>query len=139
MTDATFEKIGRSEKCFYGPRKLLLCGFSPAAQPKFKALLGMLTMDDLQLIWCGTVEGPETVARLMQLPNGCGEGVDSSLPRAIIVAGINENELHRLMSACRQSGMQQALWAVLTTVSETWPLDRLLGELDAERRSLAGC
>jgi Domain of unknown function (DUF3783) len=136
MTDATFQKVGLSEKCFYGPRKLLLCGFSSAGQPKFKALLGMLTIDDLPLIWCGTAEGPETVGRLMQRPDGCGEGVDSNLPRAIIVAGINENELHRLMSACKQSGMQQALWAVLTTASETWPLDRLLNELDSERRSL---
>lgn len=136
MTDATFEKVGRSEKCFYGPRKLLLCGFTVAAQTKFKALLSMLAMDDLPLTWCGMADGRETVGRLMKRPAGCGEGADSSLPRTIIVAGINENELHRMMAACKQSGMRQALWAVLTTTSETWPLDRLLEELAAERKFL---
>lgn len=137
MTDAGFEKVGRSEKKFYGSRKLLLCGFPQAAQPKFRALLDMLALDGLPLIWCAAEQADETVGRLARLPDGSGEGIDSALPRAIIASGIQENELHRLMSGCRQSGMQQALWAVLTPVSETWPLKNLLDELAAERRAMS--
>jgi hypothetical protein len=34
--------------------------------------------------------------------------------------------------------MQPALWAALTPTSETWPLKRLLTELQAERKALEG-
>jgi hypothetical protein len=137
MTEGTFEKVGHSDKRFYGPRKLLLCGFSPAAQPKFKTLLAMLAIDDLPLVWGNVDTRTETLGKLLQHADGYGEGVDSLLPRAIIAAGINEIELHRLMSGCKQAGMQQALWAVLTPFSEAWPLHRLLDELAAERKALS--
>jgi hypothetical protein len=39
MNDAKFEKVSRSDKTLYGPRKLLLCGFADAAQPKFLTVL----------------------------------------------------------------------------------------------------
>lgn len=137
MTDATFEKIGRSEKCLYGPRKLVLCGFATAAQSKFKTLLGMIGMTNLPMVWANENDGEVLLRELMEKPEGSGEGIDSKLPRAVIVAGIEENELHRLMSGCRQAGMQKSLWATLTPTSETWPLKTLLDELTAENRAMS--
>ncbi|MFZ1984507.1 MAG: DUF3783 domain-containing protein [Desulfatitalea sp.] len=137
MTDATFEKVGLSEKRLYGDRKLLLCGFPATAQVKFKTLLGMIGISALPLVWVGLQDVRETVGGLIARPDGSGEGTGSELPRAIIVAGLAENELHTLMSGCRQAGMQQALWAVLTPTSESWPLGQLLNELAAERAAMS--
>jgi hypothetical protein len=75
---------------------------------------------------------------LFQRPDHSGEGTDSGLPRAVIMAGITQNELLRLMGTCKQAGMQPALWATLTPTSATWPLAALLAELAAERKALAG-
>jgi hypothetical protein len=72
----------------------------------------------------------------MQLEDGCGWKVSSQLPRAIIMAGITQKELHQLMSGCRQAEMKQALWATLTPVSENWTLKDLLAELAAEYRAI---
>jgi hypothetical protein len=137
MTDASFEKIGRSDKCLYGPRKLLLCGFPIDAQSKFKMLLDMLGLKNIPLVWTGEQDSETRLAELMQRADGSGEGIASGLPRAIILAGVAENELHQLMSGCRQAGMQKSLWATLTPTSEGWTLGALLTELAAENRAMA--
>ncbi len=137
MDDASFEKVSRSDKPLYGPRKLLLCGFPVAVQPKFGTVLNMAELNDLSLIWVDTDKAEIRISNLLALPDGAGKGVSSELPRGIIVAGITETELHRLMAVCRQTGMKHALWAVLTPTSETWTVQELLTELQAEREALA--
>lgn len=137
MTDATFEKVQHSDKAMYGPKKLLLCGFPAPAQPKFTAVLKMAGIQDIAVIWANEDHGRQTLSELLDLPDGSGAGEGSALPRAIIVSGITENQLHGLMTVCRKAGMQQALWASLTPTSETWPLVQLLGELQAERKALS--
>ena len=62
--------------------------------------------------------------------------VSSTLPRAVIVSGLTEAQLISLMNVCKKSGMQPALWACLTPVSETWPLQQLLTELAREREAM---
>ncbi len=81
--------------------------------------------------------GKETLSELLSLPDGTGAGTGSDLPRAVVVSGITENQLHGLMTVCRKTGMQQSLWAALTPTSETWPLAQLLSELQAERKALS--
>lgn len=137
MVDASFEKLGLTDKRLYGARKLLLCGFAAAAQPKFKTLLAMIGIREVPLTWGTGQDVKETIGALLSRPDGSGEGSDSDLPRAIIVAGLEESELHTLMSGCRQAGMRQALWAALTPTSESWPLGQLLKELSAERAALS--
>ncbi len=137
MVDATFEKLGQTNRRLYGSRKLLLCGFAAAAQSKFKTLLGMIGIGAVPLVWATAQDVAEAVGGVFSRPDGSGEGIDSELPRAVIVAGLEENELHTLMAGCRQAGMRQALWATLTPTSETWPLGQLLRELSAERAALA--
>jgi hypothetical protein len=136
MVDASFEKIGLTDRRLYGARKLLLCGFAAAAQSKFKTLLEMIGIEPVPMVWGTARDIKETVSVLLSRPDGNGEGIDSDLPRAIIVAGLEENELHTLMSGCRQAGMRQALWAALTPTSETWSLGQLLMELSAERAAM---
>jgi hypothetical protein len=134
---STFEKIEDTDRCIYGPRGLLLCGFSSQAQSKFHALLKMLEIGNLPLVWVTDDRSDAPLEELLQLPDGTGAQQDSGLDRAIVVAGIAEKELHRLMSGCRQAGMQDALWAALTPTSEKWTMAGLIAELKAEREAMA--
>lgn len=138
MVDATFEKVTTSEKPLYGPRKLLLCGFPSAAQPKFETVLGMAALRKVQKIWVTDDQNHMMLSTLLQLPDNSGASVSSTLSRAIIVSGISQNELINLMSLCKKAGMMNALWATLTPVSENWTIRKLLAELAAERQAMTG-
>jgi hypothetical protein len=137
MTDGTFEKVHHSDSRMYGPPKLLLCGFSVQAQPTFIGVLRMAGLEDIAVVWANEENNQATLAELLSLSDGAGAGRGSTLPRAIIVSGITQNQLHGLMTLCRKSGMPTALWAALTPTSETWPLGQLLNELQAERKALS--
>ena len=136
MSDGKFEKVTRSEKPLYGPRKLILCGFAAGLQDKFLKVLEVAGLQGLAAVWAAENMADDKIGQLIELPNGTGTGTDSSLPRTIVVAGISESELHSLMNTCRASGMQQPLWAVLTPVSEKWALRQLIVELESERKAL---
>ena len=138
MVDATFEKVTTSDKPLYGPRKLLLCGFPAAAQPKFETVLDMVGLGEVPKIWVPDNQGTMTLSALLQLPDKSGASVSSSLSRAIVVAGISQNELISLMTACKKAGMMNALWATLTPVSESWSIQQLIAELAAERKAMTG-
>jgi hypothetical protein len=88
------------------------------------------------LVWVTEDQADMQVGELVQLADGTGTDGSSNLPRAIIMSGISQNELHMLMAGCRKSGMQQPLWATLTPTSETWPIQNLLKELAAEHRAM---
>ena len=134
--DATFEKVSPSEKPLYGPRKLLLCGFSEQVQPNFARLLELIELSGIPKVWVSDDQAGTRVDELLALDDGAGFGRPSHLRRAIIMAGITRNEMHRLMSGCRQAEMKPPLWATLTPVSETWVLEDLIEELSAERAAL---
>jgi hypothetical protein len=136
MTDATFEKITSSDKLLYGPEKLIVCGFSADVQPKFETVLRMAGLEQVPTVWALESQADSRLSELAALPSGAGQGESSTLPRAIIVAGISEGQLQTLMAVCRKTGMKQALWATLTPTSETWQLKDLLAELLAERKAL---
>ena len=136
MTDAKFEKLSHAGKPLYGSRKLLLCGFSQNVQPKFLKLLELIELCDIPKVWVTDDQAAKRICELMELEDGTGWGVSSELPRAVIMAGITQSELHRLMSACRQSTMKPTLWATLTPTSETWTIQNLLIELAAEHRAM---
>ena len=136
MTDAEFQKVTQSNKLLYGPRKLLLCGFSADAQSKFITLLKMIGLSEMPMVWVTEDQADIHLGELVELVDGTGTGASSELPRAIIMSGITQKELHLLMAGCRKSGMQQPLWATLTPTSETWSIQNLLKELAAEHRAM---
>lgn len=138
MTEpSTFQKVTVSQKPLYGPRKLLLCGFGAEAQKRFAGVLEMAGLADVPRVWAAADQAAAALASLLALPDGSGAGAGSPLPRAVIVAGITEAQLIGLMNMCKKSGMQPSLWACLTPVSETWPLEQLLAELARERDAMA--
>ncbi len=136
MTDAKFEKVSNTDRPLYGPRKLLLCGFSQSVQPNFSKLLELIGLSEIPKVWVVENQADQQVCELVELEDGTGWGVSSELPRAIIMAGITQNEMHRLMTGCRESKMKPTLWATLTPISETWSIQSLLNELAAEHKAM---
>ena len=136
MSDATFEKVARSDRPLYGPRKLLLCGFPANAQTPFENLMEMLGLSSVPRVWVTDDQRGAHLAELFSLAADTGKGSASTLPRAVIVGGVTQAQLHRLMGGCKKAGIQQVLWAVLTPTSEKWTLDALLRELAAERAAM---
>ena len=132
MTDAKFEKVSPSDAPLYGPRMLLLCGFSESVQPNFNKLLELIGLSEIPKVWVTDDQADIWVGELVKLPDNTGYGISSDLPRAIIMAGITQSEMHGLMSGCRKSRMKETLWATLTPTSETWTIESLLKELAAE-------
>jgi len=136
-SDASFEKVSTSDTPLYGPRRLFLCGFPAEAQPKFEIVLKAAGLDGVSKVWVSDDKGDVLLSALLAFEDNNGAGTSSSLPRAIIVAGISQNELLKLMTVCKQAGMKNALWATLTPTSENWRIQQLLDELSAEREALS--
>lgn len=133
MNEPGFNKVGESEQWLYGPRKLLLCGFTIFEQVPFLAMLQKIEFPDLPVVFITDHQAEEKIKDLFKLSNTSGMGTNSTLERATIMAGITELELHLLIRGYRDTGLPAQLWAALTPTSENWTLNALLKELSAER------
>ena len=136
MSEGGFEKVSASDKPMYGPRKLLICGFSAEIQPHLAKLLEILKLSEIPKTWVTEEHADSLIADVLSLESDTGWGVSSDLPRAIIMCGLTQNELHLLMSGSREAGMKPPLWATLTPTSETWAVQDLLKELAAEHQAM---
>ncbi len=136
MSDAGFEKVSPSDKPMYGPRKLLICGFSSEAQPKFVKLLEIIGLSEMPKVWVTDAHAGSLISEVLTIEDNTGWEIGSELPRAVIMSGVTQNELHLLMSGSRQAGMKPPLWATLTPTSETWTVQDLLKELAAEHQAM---
>lgn len=57
--------------------------------------------------------------------------------RVLIFCGVVGDRLDQVMKALREAGAPPSLQAVLTKVNANWPMDRLVEELQKERRAIA--
>ena len=133
----TFSQVSRSTNRLYGPRALLVCGFTEEGQSRIVALVQSLEVEPLPIVFMATPDLEIVLGELFDRQSLDGKGTPSRMPAAVIMAGITEAELHRLMEGYRQAGLPWPLWATLTPTSETWTLRALLKELAAERAALA--
>jgi len=136
MSEGGFEKVSPSDKPMYGPRKLLICGFSADIQPHVVKLMEILKLSEIPRIWVTEEHAGSLISEVLALEDNTGWGVSSDLPRAIIMCGLTQNELHLLMSGSREAGMKPPLWATLTPTSENWAVQDLLKELAAEHLAM---
>ena len=136
MSEGGFEKVMASDEPMYGPRKLLICGFSSEIQPHVAKLLEVLKLSDIPRIWVTAEHAGSLISDVLALEDNTGWGVTSELPRSIIMCGLTQNELHLLMSGSREAGMKPPLWATLTPTSESWTIQDLLKELAAEHQAM---
>jgi len=135
MSEGKFDKIQESDERMYGPKGILVCGY-PASEHRFFTLfMDKAGFSDRPIIFPTTEDGGRTLKELLGLSTGSGMGQPADLPRAVIMSGFTQNEVHRIMVAYRQAGLPTQLWATLTPVSENWLLRDLLKELVKEHES----
>ena len=132
MNTDSFKKAGRSEKKMYGPRKILVCGYSAPEQSTLLYLLEENGFSDLPVVFVSNSDSGKTFKELVESPHNSGLGEDSEMNRAVIMSGLAQKELYKLMAVYRLSELPSQLWASLTPVSEMWSVARLLSELAAE-------
>lgn len=131
------QPVKATDKVLYGPRRVLVCGYAQADQLALLAMMARFGFADVPAVFAAAAEADRTLDEILALPPGHGQGADSDLPRAVILAGIKEKELHAFMAAWKHLGLPAQFWACLTPTSETWTLTALLAELDRERQALA--
>jgi len=131
MKRSGFKKVGKSEKKMYGPTGALVCGFGMEERERFMDMLEKKGIA-LPVFFAATDDGRMTLKSLFAKPAGTGINEDSRMPRAVILSGITENQLHDILSLYRETGLPQTMWATLTPVSENWTLFDLLAELEKE-------
>ena len=133
----TFSRVARSANRLYGPRALLVCGFTPEGQSAILERIEAAGLASLSVVFAATADLATGLDALFARDSGAGRDEPSRMPAAVIMAGISEDELHQLMESYRSAGMPWPLWATLTPTSESWTLRALLKELAAERAALA--
>ena len=132
MSEGKFEKIQESDERMYGPKGILVCGYPPPEHRFFALFMEKAGFSDRPIIFAKTEDAGRTLKELLGLNSGWGMGEPTDLPRAVIMSGFTQNEVHRIMVAYRQAGLPTQLWATLTPVSENWLLSDLLRELVKE-------
>jgi hypothetical protein len=134
MSDGGFQKIQESDERMYGPKGILVCGY-PAPEHRFFALfMEKAGFSDRPIVFPTNEDAGRTLKELLGLTNGSGMGASADFPRAIIMSGFTQNEVHRIMYAYRQAGLPAQLWATMTPISENWLLAELLNELVRENQ-----
>jgi hypothetical protein len=132
MSEGNFEKIQDSDERMYGAKGILVCGYAPPEQRFFALFMDKAGFSDRPIIFPTNEDTGKTLKEVLGLTTGSGMGEPAELPRAVIMSGFTQNEVHRIMSAYRQAGLPAQLWATLTPVSENWLLGDLLKELIKE-------
>jgi hypothetical protein len=131
-----FNKIEKSEKRMYGPRGLLVCGYSEEDRVSFLDFVAHINMNDVPVIFSVNEDVEKKLGELFTYEHKAGLTGPSELPRTVIMSGLSQNELHTLMGEYKKAGFVNQLWATLTPTSETWTLKALLRELLAEARAM---
>jgi len=136
MTDKSFKKVGQTENYLYGPRKILLCGYSADEINHFQNILKEAQLSDIALIVANTESLAYELKDLFSQADKSRFSKDSVMQRATILAGITEKELHDILNTYRSSSLPRQFWATLTPVSENWTLQELLEELKKENEAI---
>ena len=138
MSDGEFQKIQESDERMFGPKGILVCGYPPPEHRFFAMFMEKAGFSDRPIIFPTNEDARRTLKELLGLTAGSGIGEHADLPRAIIMSGFTQNEVHKIMYAYRQAGLPAQLWATLTPISENWLLADLLNELVKESTFLKG-
>ena len=133
MSEGTFKKVGESNEPMYGPRAILVCGFTPSEQETVIQFFNIIHLVDIPIIFATDPDIGSCLCELLTLPDQSGRNTDCDMAQAIVLSGITERELQKILSNYKDSGLPRPLWATLTPFSENWALSSLLEELEKER------
>ena len=136
MSQGTFKKMEQTDQPLYGPRAMLVCGFSADEQEAIMKMIESIPLKAVSVVFAAAADHDRTLVDLFARPDQSGRNEQAGPVRAIILAGIKEKELHQALSVYRGTGLPRPLWATLTPFSESWTLSALINELEQERAAM---
>ena len=136
MSNDTFTKIGKTQKILFGPRAVLVCGYSSEDQQAIMEYIKMLKIEAISVIFATTQNAGTQLKALLSQPDQTGRDMPSNMDPAIILSGVAEKELHLIISSFKTTGLSRPLWATLTPISQNWPLAALIAELKKESAAM---
>lgn len=132
MNDGEYQKITPSSDRLHGPKAIVFCGFKSTEHEPLINALSQIGFGDHRLIFATDEDIKKNLTKLLTSPDRSGMGEAADMPRATIMSGCTQMEVHTLMTAFKEAGLPRQLWATLTPVSESWLLGALLKELVKE-------
>jgi hypothetical protein len=131
-----FTKVEKSSERMYGPTGILVCGYMAEERGDFLKLLDKAGLTGIRVVFATTHDLKTRLGEIFPHENMAGLEGESAMPRAVVMSGLTQNELHGLLGSYREAGLVRQIWATVTPVSETWTLEQLLNELQAEDRAM---
>lgn len=132
----TFRPIGDSDQKMHGLSAVLVSGFSADEQKALRAVMNASGLQVIPAIYITAGTLNLTLAELAGLPTESNAGETTELPRALVLSGLTERQLHAMMDGYRESGLPRPLWASVTPTSSNWSIKYLLIELLKERDAM---
>lgn len=133
MSKGRFKEVGESDEPMYGPKAMLVCGFTPSEQKTVMTLLETIQLTDVPVIFAKDTDNGLCLGELLSLPDQSGRDVDCGMERAVVLSGLTEKKFHQILTNYKTTELPRPLWATLTPFSENWTLSNLLEELRKER------
>ncbi|MCD6586182.1 MAG: DUF3783 domain-containing protein [Desulfobacteraceae bacterium] len=128
--------VGESREKMYGPRSLLICGFSSDERKTILKIFKNKKFKNLPIVYITDEDRLERMKNMVIRDHESGLDSECGLERAIIMSGLTEKELHLTMSAYKKMKLPKPLWATLTPTSQNWTVEALISELNNERLHL---
>ena len=120
----------------YGPRAMVVCGYEPQQQQLFLDALRKEQYTNIAVVFADQESIAMPVHELFGQKHCHKLGKESHIPRAVILSGITQRELHSIMDLSKALQFPRQLWATLTPTAETWQLGDLLIALENERKAM---
>jgi len=128
--------VGESREKMYGPRSILVCGFSSDERKTILNIFKNKKFKGLPIVYTTSEDRLELIKNMVIRNHESGIDSVCGLERAIIMSGLTEKELHLTMSAYKKTKLLKPLWATLTPTSQNWTVEALISELNNERLHL---
>ena len=135
MSHGKLKVVGGSKKRMYGPRCMLVCGFSPDQRKTILNMTKNKKFKNIPMVFTAEGDRLELMENMVIREHQIGLDSECQLERAIIMSGLTEKELHQTMAAYKKLKLPKPLWATLTPTSEKWTVEALVNELTNERLS----
>jgi hypothetical protein len=134
--DGTFRPVGDSDVRMHGSAAVLVSGFEVDEQKALRSLMDTRGLEAIPTVYIVEAFLDCSLAELSAMGNETRAGETAKLPRAIVMSGFSERQLHALMDGYREASLPRPHWASVTPTSALWSIKRLLIELMKEREAL---
>jgi hypothetical protein len=136
MNDGTFREFDQDEKGAFGPRSVLLCGFSVEETAKICDLLKVAGAPGHRVILCTDAMIGKSVEEALETTDVSDPLPSERLPRVMVLSGLAGQQVRALIDSYAATGLRRPIFAVSTPSNLGFSLRDLLVELLKEHQAM---